>query len=329
MSKNPLKLVVLLLILLAACISMKECFSARIVFGNEDASKRKTNETIQMREKAEENGYEGLVDYLEDGASEEDYNALIEVLDGAVIKRGMITLKYDDVSADYNYGYIDGDFSVPYRVRESVKWAVNISIDPNNENVLCRRHHKVEDKSRDAYILICDEKKEYQIIRILAAGSLDEGSTNPNYTKDGFYVLLNNLKDNVQTYLYGLLQKEGATPEDLEQLYEYETKFTKLYAYAQNLEEEDKKEILSLFDSGAINDGIDTLMAGKNKTGYYYTYADSVYSVDESFFKSAIWYHNMEQIEDNTYALLDDTQEAYILLWGEGSGYILVRFIVG
>lgn len=284
------------------------------------------DEFERLKSHAKENGYEKFVNYMENELSESEQNIILDELDGEVIEGGLKKINHNEVSADHDYCYLDETYIIPYRVYKTVKWSQNIEIDPNNESTICRRFYRVIDSENDAYMLIDDEKNGYQLIQILAKDSSENDEVKADYTKEGFFTLLEYFKSRVKILLIGVVEKAEITRDDLLQLYAYEQDFARLYVYAKNLTGTDYQDVMELFENGYINTGFKTVRIGKDSAEYYYSYKDGVYYLNQKYYQLPRWFQNIEQ-NGNEYVVSNPKEDAFLLLFGKEDEYILIHFV--
>lgn len=295
------------------------------------ANENTTNEAIMdLGAHANENGYAEFIDYMENELSKEEYEEIMTLLDGHYINNGLYTLKYSSVSGTSSYCYINGTYTIPYNVKNTVQWSKNVTIDIYNNNFNCNRHYTVSDSSQIAYMLIGGSKFGYQVIRIVPDAS-ELAISEIDYTKDGFDNLCHYIENQKHQCLTELLNNQTVTAEILGNLYKNEYDWECVYEYVGKISDSKKDEIMKEFFEGKNIDGIVTIQINRTSGGYYYSYEDNVYHINPNFYFSVKWTQNVEKILDEenadvSYKVKDTEVDAYILLWTK-NGYELVRFV--
>lgn len=291
---------------------------------------KEENEGIkELYSHAKENGYSEFVEYMKNDLNEEECEAIITLLNGEDINQGMYTLKYTVMSADSNYCYINGIYTIPYNIRRIVIWASNISVDKYNENYYCNRHYTVVNPDEEAYLLIYGVDFGYQLIHIIP-DDCDKQTSEIDYTYDGFNNILSTLNSKDSNLLMSFGNNPVITDELLDSLYENEDNYKQLYNYAKNLTGEDYEKVMNLFNSGEVEDSIETIHIGQNYQGNYWKYEDGVYTLDITYHVSVEWSQNIKEMEDDEqeckYVIVNFEEDAYIFFVGQ-FGYKLFCFV--
>lgn len=264
--------------------------------------------------------------------------------------RSINTFNTEDpgLHGDDTWAYYNGQFCVMADSWHFMEWSQNIKWDNAPDNYDENRTFSLEDDTKDGYMLFLLGDYYFYLVEISSTKET-QVTCLEDYTLDGFYSLWGMLENSSQRFMKDWSTTPVIDSNILDTLYGYEQMYAALGEYAELISEPDaREEAVSCIELGYCHDPIETYLynqeyrdfsfaildSGMWDMQYTYNYKNGTYSLGDNYFVTVDWTMNIrtESAADDFYSyrhyeVIDPTQDAYILLHGDETGYTLVRIV--
>lgn len=264
--------------------------------------------------------------------------------------RSINTFNTNDPSlhGDDTWVYYDGQFCVMADSWHFLEWSSNIKWDVAPDTYDQNRTFSLEDNTKDGYMLFLLGDYYFYLVEISSTRETQVTCLEDN-TLDGFYALWGMMDIDCWHFMKDWSANPVITSDTLDTLYSYEDMYYRLGEYVSSIgNQEEREEALAQIECGYCHDPIETFLydreyrdftfaildGGMWDMQYTYKYANGTYILDDHYFATVEWtmnIHTENEADDfysyRHYEVIDPTEDAYILLHGDETGYTLVRIV--